>query len=65
MDNGKGVNLGEYVTAEEAGRIAALTSRRIRQLVNEPDPPIEAYKIAGRWFVNRDSLYLYLAKEGG
>jgi len=56
------VKLEDYVTANEAAKIASLTSRRIRQLASLED--IKGKKIAGRWFINRDSLYRYLSQRG-
>ena len=51
--------LSEYITPNEAGKIADLTGRRIRQLLAEGQ--IVGKNIAGRWLVRRDSLDAYLA----
>ena len=59
----KAIKLDEYITAEQAGKVAGLTGRRIRQLASGPNPEIEGRKIAGRWFINRASLYMYLGRE--
>lgn len=58
------INLKEYITANEAGKIAGLTGRRIRQLLTSDPPEIEGQKWAGRWMVKKESLYAYLAKQG-
>ena len=55
------IDLAAYITPNEAGRIAGLTGRRIRQLLAAGE--IEGINIAGRWLVNRDSLYAYLAQK--
>lgn len=55
------INLSEYITPNEAGKIAGLTGRRIRQLLTEGE--IVGQNIAGRWLVKRDSLYAYLAQR--
>ena len=56
------INTRDYITAEEAGKIAGLTGRRIRQLLSSNPPEIEGVQWAGRWMVKRDSLYKYLGK---
>jgi hypothetical protein len=60
----KTVNLADYITADEAGKIAGLTGRRIRQLLTGNPPEIKGIQWAGRWMVNKESLYAYLDKEG-
>ena len=62
MGREKTINLAEYITAEDAGKIAGLTGRRIRQLLSSNPPEIEGVQWAGRWMVKRDSLYKYLGK---
>ena len=57
------VDLKDYITADEAGKIAGVTGRRIRQLLTDNPPEIEGIKWAGRWMVNRQSLYVYLGKD--
>ena len=56
------IDLSEYITPNEAGKIADLTGRRIRQLLAEGE--IDGQNIAGRWLVKRDSLYTYLSQRG-
>jgi hypothetical protein len=61
MTKNETINLSEYITPNEAGKIADLTGRRIRQLLSEGE--IEGQNIAGRWLVSRKSLYAYLARR--
>jgi len=64
-DGGNTINLKDYITADQAGKIAGKTGRRIRQLLTGEPPEIEGVRWAGRWMVKKDSLYAYLAKQGG
>jgi hypothetical protein len=61
MAKNETINLSDYITPNEAGKIADLTGRRIRQLLSEGE--IEGQNIAGRWLVNRKSLYAYLGRR--
>lgn len=64
MKQDKVINLTDYITPDEAGQIAGLTGRRIRQLLSETPQAIEGVRWGGRWMVKRDSLYDYMGKSG-
>ena len=56
-DRKENVQIGDYITSAEAGKILALTQRRIAQLC--ANGGLEGVKVARRWFVKRDSVYGY------
>jgi excisionase family DNA binding protein len=61
MKPNKTINLADYITADEAAKIAGLTGRRIRQLLTEGI--IEGVKAGRSWLANRKSLDCFLAER--
>ena len=57
----KTIKLEDYITPDEAGAIAGVTGRRIRQLLTNGE--IDGQNINGRWLVSKQSLQQYLNKR--
>ena len=61
MSDGRQDELKEWITAEEAGRILGVSSRRVRQLIGEGK--LVARKKGNLWLVSKESVYEYLAEQ--
>jgi len=50
-------DLSEWITARQAALILGLTSRRVRQIIQEGK--LIARKVGNLWLIKRDSVYNY------